>query len=313
MAVARGLLWLLALSGLGGSGGSGPAWAPPVPQQGAAVSEQELGAVAEQLFHADENRAGPGDVVVQLQHRVTAGETGAGTDYAPNRLFSRVAEQRLFSRPTFARFLALLDNYEAATGRPETVTAQEEEEEEAFLQAVLQTRVMATLTSFFLAKGLYPSADAFRADLRQMWFGLYSRSGGKVLDSSGFEHVFHGEIKAGKVSGCHSWVQLYALERDGHLNYLSYSYDGPWATFPDVLALQFRWDGHLKSVGSTLLGSSPEFDLALYTLCHVTRPDHACHITLGGEAATIQTYAWANSFYGDNRRFVASAYPMGPP
>ncbi|NXN21473.1 ENDUC protein, partial [Nycticryphes semicollaris] len=228
------------------------------------------------------------------------------------RLFSYVAEERLFSRPTFSRFLALLDNYEEVTGHQEKVTAQEREEEEAFLDAIFQTPVMATLTSFFLTKGLYTSEETFRADLRDMWFGLYSRSGGKVLDSSGFEHVFHGELKRGKVSGGHSWVQLYLLERAGTLNYLSYSYDGPWATFPDVLALQYRWGQHLKSIGSTFLGSSPEFDLALYTLCFKTRPDRQCHVSLGGKEATIQTYSWANSFYGDNQRFVASSYPLSP-
>ncbi|XP_014814993.1 PREDICTED: poly(U)-specific endoribonuclease-C-like, partial [Calidris pugnax] len=117
------------------------------------------------------------------------------------RLFSYVAEERLFSRPTFSRFLALLDNYEEATGHQETVTAQEMEEEEAFLDAVFQTPVMATLTSFFLDKGLYPSEETFRADLKQMWFGLYSRSGGKALDSSGFEHVFRVSPSALTPSG----------------------------------------------------------------------------------------------------------------
>ncbi|KAM6229577.1 LOW QUALITY PROTEIN: uridylate-specific endoribonuclease C-like [Spheniscus humboldti] len=316
MAAALGLLWLLAFAD-GGDGG-GPGLAPPLPgyRRDAApiadgVSERELSELSEQLYGADENRAGGGDVVLHLQHRVTPGEAGAGVDYAAGRLFSHVAEERLFSRPTFSRFLALLDNYEGVTGREETVTAEEEEEEEAFLDAVFQTRVMATLTSFFLTKGLYPSEEAFRADLKEMWFGLYSRSGGKALDSSGFEHVFHGEIKRGKVSGCHSWVQLYALERSG-LNYLSYSYDGPWVTYPDVLALQYRWSGYLKSIGSTFMGSSPEFDLALYTLCYKTRPDRQCHVSLGGKAAAIQTYSWANSFYGDNQRFVASSYPLSP-
>ncbi|NXX39990.1 ENDUC protein, partial [Tricholaema leucomelas] len=227
-------------------------------------------------------------------------------------LFSRVAEERLFSSATFRRLLALLDNYEVLTGHNETVTAQEEEEEEAFLEAVFQTPVMATLSDFFLAKGLYPSEVAFRADLRQMWFGLYSRSGGKALDSSGFEHVFCGELKKEQVSGCHSWVRLYRLERSGELNYLSYSYDGPWTTFPDVLALQYRWRGHLKSIGSTLMGASPEFDLALYTLCYKTRPDRLCHLSLGGKAVTIQTYSWTNSFYGDKQRFVATSYPVSP-
>ncbi|KAM9252274.1 uridylate-specific endoribonuclease C-like [Cariama cristata] len=309
-----GLLWLLAFAGIGGLSLGSPL---PEQQQDAApitfsVSDRELSDVSEQLYAADENHAGSGDIVLNLQHRITAAEASAGTDYATQRLFSSVAHSRLFSLPTFSRFLALLDNYEAVTGHEETVTAQEREEEEAFLDAVFQTRVMATLTRFFLSKGLYPSAADFRADLREMWFGIYSRSGGKALDSSGFEHVFHGEIKKGKVSGGHSWVQLYSLERSGQLNYLSYSYEGPWATFPDVVALQYRWSGYLKSIGSTFVGSSPEFDLALYTLCYKTRPDRQCHVSLGGKAATIQTYSWANSFYGDNRRFVASSYPVSP-
>ncbi|XP_074990157.1 uridylate-specific endoribonuclease D-like isoform X2 [Calonectris borealis] len=196
MAAALGLLWLLAFAGAGGNGG--PSLASPLPGQrrdaapvADSVSEQELRDLSEQLYGADVNRAGSGDIVLHLQHRVTADEAGAGTDYAAQRLFSYVAEERLFSQPTFSRFLALLDNYEEVTGHDETVTAEEEDEEEAFLDAVFQTRVMATLTSFFLAKGLYPSEEAFRADLKEMWFGLYSRSGGKALDSSGFEHVFH--------------------------------------------------------------------------------------------------------------------------
>ncbi|NWX94651.1 ENDUC protein, partial [Nothoprocta pentlandii] len=276
------------------------------------ISDQELLELSEQLYAADGNRAAHGDIILDLQHQVTSAEASAGKDYAPQRLFQHVAEARLFSKPTFSGLLALLDNYERMTGHSEVLTAQEEREEEQFLAAVFSTRVMATLTSFFLAKGLYPSADAFRADLKDMWFGLYSRSGGAALDSSGFEHVFHGEIKKGKVSGCHSWVQLYELEKSGQLNYLSYSYDGAWPSFPDVLALQFRWSSYLKSVGSVLLGSSPEFDLALYTLCFKARPDRLCHVSLGGEAARIQTYSWTNSFYGDGQRFVASAYPVSP-
>ena len=39
---------------------------------------------------------------------------------------------------------------------------------------------------------------------------------------------------------------------------------------------------------------------------------HRCQVTLGGQTATVQTYSWTNSFYGDNERFVASAYPVSP-
>ncbi|XP_071887985.1 uridylate-specific endoribonuclease C-like [Anas platyrhynchos] len=279
---------------------------------GFSVSDRELRAVAERLHASDRDRAAPGDIVLNLQHRVPDGQSGAGHDYAPEKLFSWVAEAALFSRPTFSRLLALLDNFQAPTGSGEAVTDPERREVAAFLDAVLDTPVMATLSSFFLEKGLYDSEAAFREDLEEMWFGLYSRSGGSALDSSGFEHVFHGEIKKGKVSGCHSWVQLYRLEKLGQLNYLSYSYDGPWDTFPDILALQYLWDGHLKSIGSTFMGSSPEFDLALYTLCYKARPDQECHVTLGGKAATIQTYSWTSSSYGNGQRFVASSYPVSP-
>ncbi|KAM6994044.1 uridylate-specific endoribonuclease A-like [Passerculus sandwichensis] len=256
-----------------------------------AVSDAELRELSEQLLAADSNRAGPGQLELNLE--------GSG------RLFSRVSPS-LLAVPTVSALLALLDNYEPQTGRAEAEPPEELREQRRFLEAALATPVLALLERFVLDKGLYPSAEAFRADLHSMWFGLYSRSKGKALDSSGFEHVFVGEVKKDAVSGCHNWVQLQALESAGRLQYLGYTWDGPWAAFPDVLSLRFRWDGHLKSRGSLLVGSSPEFDLALFTLCFLARPDSQCHISLGGEAATIQTYSW------DKQRLVASAYPLTP-
>lgn len=155
-----------------------------------------------------------------------------------------------------------------------------------------------------------------------MWFGLYSRNNNK-MDSSGFEHIFAGvsavfslssfsvvcqkivfnvtgEIKGGKVSGFHNWIQFYLLEQRGKMNYYSHSFNGPvsvrgaglmatccdsvldflspsfsssqWTTYPDVLGMQFMWDGYYKQVGSAIIGCSPEFDFALYSLCYITRP-----------------------------------------
>lgn len=36
-----------------------------------------------------------------------------------------------------------------------------------------------------------------------------------------------GEIKGGKVSGFHNWIQFYLLEKSGKLNYYSHSFNGP--------------------------------------------------------------------------------------
>lgn len=45
-----------------------------------------------------------------------------------------------------------------------------------------------------------------------------------------------------------------------------------WESYPDVLAMQFNWDGYYKEVGSAFIGSSPEFEFALYSLCFIARP-----------------------------------------
>ena len=70
---------------------------------------------------------------------------------------------------------------------------------------------------FLKAKRLITGAKAeLGAKLRELWFTLYSR-GGRVLGSSGFEHVFMGEKKAGRVQGLHSWVFLHHLEQRGQV------------------------------------------------------------------------------------------------
>lgn len=105
-------------------------------------------------------------------------------------------------------------------------------------------------------QGVYASEEDFIQDLKMMWFGLYSRNNNKQ-DSSGFEHIFAGsdrilaiaadifvpfftlwllrntlvntvgEVKGGKVSGFHNWIQFYLLEKRGQLNYYSHSFNGP--------------------------------------------------------------------------------------
>lgn len=39
---------------------------------------------------------------------------------------------------------------------------------------------------------------------------------------------------------------------------------------------------------------------------------HRCRLSLGGKQLIIQTYTWDNSFYGDKKKFIASAYPATP-
>ncbi|GAA6086729.1 uridylate-specific endoribonuclease C [Tachysurus ichikawai] len=86
----------------------------------------------------------------------------------------------------------------------------------------------------------------FKSQLYHMWFRLYHRDRTRGADSSGFEHVFVGETKSGTTRN-----------------------DMPYAD-DQVLNVQFSWHGLLKPVGSTFIGVSPEFEMAVFTIFFLT-------------------------------------------
>ncbi|KAH0628981.1 hypothetical protein JD844_010681 [Phrynosoma platyrhinos] len=234
-----------------------------------AITNEELQKASEQLYQSDNNRAEESDIILNKQH--LASNTKDQEDQSPELLFKYVNEEKLFSKPTYASFIKLLDNYHKKVGTGEEFTADQLKEQDNFLQEIMKTEVMKELYRFLHNKNRYDTESEFVADLKTMWFGLYSR-GNDEGDSSGFEHVFTGEVKKGKVSGFHNWIRFYLLEKQGVINYLSYNYDGPWTSYPDVLGMQFNWDGFYKEVGTSFIGSSPEFEFGLYSLCFIARP-----------------------------------------
>jgi poly(U)-specific endoribonuclease len=185
-------------------------------------TEEELGSLSlatDRLWDLDRNRLCPGkDYILNLQNGKTSWEAA---DVAAEPLFTFV-DQSALEKPTYGAFIALLDNYSAATGLVEVVTDEEKAEEIRFLNLIMDTAVMQYAYQYMMRKGWTQatSREAFIRELRALWFGMYSRSGGRALDSSGFEHVFLGEIEEDKVVGCHNWLNIYALERKGEFNYM---------------------------------------------------------------------------------------------
>ncbi|XP_069509302.1 uridylate-specific endoribonuclease isoform X2 [Ambystoma mexicanum] len=284
--------------------GQDPAASDPSSQ--GRISQQEIEAVSESLYQADRNKAKEGDIILNKQHLVSK---SAGKQDLCDEPFYTHVNAELLSQPTYACIISLFDNYDRKTGTSEEVDKSEMQEQDSFLQEIMKTDVMQKLYTFLHKKNLYATQEEFIADLKNMWFGLYSRGAGE-LDSSGFEHVFLGEVKKGKVSGFHSWIRFYLLEKKGMVDYYSHNYDGPWTSFPDVIGKQFDWDGFQKEVGSSFIGSSPEFDFAMYTLCFIARPGKVCTVSLGGHPLKIQTYTWTKSTYGDSKKYIATAYPV---
>lgn len=144
--------------------------------------------------------------------------------------------------PTIAKLRALFNNYELDTMVDETVTPTERQEEDEFLEKVLDTAVMRTAMDYLKEKGFHRQKNyckvtnidlvcffffrsgSVRSDrasqknfLKTIWFTLYSRGGGHV-GSSGFEHVFMNEIKNNEISGLHNWIYFYDQENYGQNN-----------------------------------------------------------------------------------------------
>ncbi|XP_074126793.1 uridylate-specific endoribonuclease isoform X3 [Sminthopsis crassicaudata] len=270
------------------------------------ITNEELLTISEKIYKVDNNKAQKEDIILNSQNLIFPSETNDKVDRCPEPLYSYVNEE-LFSKPTYAAFINLLNNYQRVTGQGEHFTSQQLREQDIFLQEIMKTAVMKELYGFLHQKNRYSSEQEFVSELKNMWFGLYSR-GNDEGDSSGFEHVFSGEVKKGKVTGFHNWIRFYLQEKEGLVDYYSHNYNGPWDSYPDVLGMQFNWDGYYKEVGSAFIGSSPEFEFALYSLCFISRPGRMCHLSLGGYSLAIQTYTWDKTTYGNGKKYIATAY-----
>jgi len=142
--------------------------------------------------------------------------------------------------------------------------------------------------------------------LYDLWFNMYRRGkSSKTDDSSGFEHVFVGELKDdGKVIGFHNWIQIFLEEKKGKLDYqgfVCHKKKNHNEIVPSekeqLITIQFTWDvsasamDKRKDLSSTFIGTSPEFEIALYSLCfliddeedhfvEVGHPDHIYHVNI---------------------------------
>ena len=179
-----------------------------------------LNEAIQELWSLDVNRLTPDvDYVLNVQR---GKKPYWKEDNAPDPLFTRVDKSVWRDRPTYSTFIALLDNYKAETGQSEHVSNVERNEIWSFLNAISQTPSIQFCHKYCLKKlgtSKVPSdIKGFLKLLHEIWFQLYTRERGGRNDSSGFEHVFVGEIKDGNVSGFHNWIQFYLEEKKGALD-----------------------------------------------------------------------------------------------
>ncbi|XP_047024698.1 endoribonuclease CG2145-like [Helicoverpa zea] len=264
------------------------------------VTDAELEALSEELLRKDTNNAAK-YITVNYQAKTTSHTT---EDKAPLPLITISPE--VWDLPTIQKFVPLLDNYERDTLVNEYVTPQERNEENAFMDAVMSTTVMRHLMTFLKNKGyVTPDPRQQRDFLKQLWFSLYSRGKGKI-SSSGFEHIFVSELKNGDVLGLHNWIYFAKEEAANRANYLGYLKYSELNDKGTVMKFHFNQQGVDKPVSTIFIGTSPELEMALYTLCFVTRADNDCKLKLGTRDVNIITH----TFRYRSKNLIGSAFPQ---
>ncbi|XP_002739117.3 uridylate-specific endoribonuclease B-like [Saccoglossus kowalevskii] len=272
-------------------------------------TDPELNDIIRKLWDVDEGSLTPGeDYAIDLQGKTRVHLDGR-QDKADEPLFSFVKDN-VFQRETYKSFLALLDNYEQETGLAEEVTPEEFKENWKFINAIMKTNVMQLAHKILVSKDkAVDDVGAFKEQLYEMWFHLYRRTRGvRNFDSSGFEHVFVGETRGGTddVMGFHNWIQFYLQERRGNIDYKGWipprgRKSKKPIDNPRLISIQFSWKQDVKAVGSTFIGTSPEFEMALYTVCFLLGKDNN-HFELGDYQFEIVVHRWGNK--------LASCFPI---
>ncbi|XP_011562209.3 endoribonuclease CG2145 [Plutella xylostella] len=269
------------------------------------TTDEDLLKLSEEMFNADVNNA-----LAYIQVNVQ-GKTSpmSKNDEASSNLLN--VPENVWNGPTIKPFVALFDNYHKNVIRPEFQTPTEESEQTTFINTILATGPIRSLMSFFVNKGLtqlneYPEQVEL---LRKLWFTKYARHWtGLCKCSCAFENVFMAELKSNTVLGLHSWLFFAKRELDHKANYLGYidklDLGGKGLILKQHSVLSETKDAPEITM---FVGTSPELETALYTLCYLARPDQLCKLRAPNNVAfSIQT----KTIRADNLPVIDTASPV---
>ncbi|XP_001607440.2 poly(U)-specific endoribonuclease homolog [Nasonia vitripennis] len=272
----------------------------PTFSKGNTITDDDLEKLSEALFIKDVNNANK-YITLNLQKQTTG---QSPKDEAPQPLFQVKPEALQIS--TIQKVLSIYDNYKLDTRENEYISPAQRQEESLLVDTFLSTNVMSMAMRFLADKG-FVKKDYYdyKDTLRGMWFNLYSRGEGKI-GSAGFEHVFLTELKLGtELSGLHNWIYFNAEELKKRLDYLGYIKKVDLGNKGAIVKAHVKFNGIDKPVTTFFIGTSPELEMALYTVCFFARPDANCPVSLGGTKFNIVTH----KFRYRGRDLIGSAYP----
>lgn len=289
-------------TGAGGTGAGKQTYSSnPMYSKGNGVTDEDLVKLAEALFIKDTNNANK-YITLNLQKQTTGSNTA---DQAPQPLLT--IDPRALQIPTIDKVIKIYDNYKLDSSEREYISPAQRTEESLLVDTFLSTNVMSAAMRFladknFIRKDYYDYKDT----LRRLWFNLYSRGGDGKIGSAGFEHVFLTELKLGtEVSGLHNWIYFNAEEVAKRADYLGYIKKVDLGDKAAIVKIHAKHSNIDKPVTTMFIGTSPELEMALYTVCFLTRKDRPCPVSLGGTKFNIVTHKIR--YRGND--LIGSAYP----
>ncbi|KAK2167086.1 hypothetical protein LSH36_32g14053 [Paralvinella palmiformis] len=231
------------------------------------VNHHKLSEVIEEIWQASLSRylAAGTDYALHFQGKTNQTEN---EDRAPKKLFQKMTSDIRRYSPIHRKFVRLLNNYEVGD---DDILGRREREEEDFLNELLRSGPFIVLERFLSDQKLF--STSFSSEIYDLWF--------KKLDgrSSAFETVFVGVKHESRVFGLNNWIQFYLQEKAKRINYHGYLSKNQIG----LLQLRFTWDGIMKPLSTMFIGTSPDFELALYSLCYFVRGTAPCLFSLQGQ------------------------------
>ncbi|XP_063973601.1 endoribonuclease CG2145-like isoform X2 [Diachasmimorpha longicaudata] len=254
--------------------------APPAPQY--YISDDELMRLTETLFSKEEMNLKK-YVTLYLQNKVKPGNV---TDEAPAQLMYTTPE--LENMPTVRVLKNMFDNYQINSTLKESSTSEIKRQENLLLDTFLNTDVMLTAMKW-LASKYYIEPDDFemKDTLRHMWLTKIDGA------TSGFERIFLAELYPGpSFIGAQNWIYFASKEPSREINYMGYTEERALAEKAMLLKINVKMGDAVKQNVTMLVGTSPELEMSLYTVCFYARPNDICPVSLGGTKFYLYTHSF---------------------
>ncbi|XP_076247637.1 uncharacterized protein LOC143187359 [Calliopsis andreniformis] len=244
------------------------------------VSDDQLYKITEELFAKMPNISKY--IKLNLQNRSTSSNA---TDEAREPLFD--IEPELFNYPSISVTQSLYDSYEHDFRKKLNRTREIREHENLLIDTFLNTNVMATATQWLADRDFIDPDDFERKDvLRRIWFTLFSGS------SCGFERVFASEKYDTAIIGVQDWLYFANQETLKRINYMGYVDKLHLGDIATLVKLNFEMDNLIRTNATIFVGTTPELEMSLYTICFYARPNNVCPVSLGGTKFNIYTHAF---------------------